>query len=234
MKKTGWIISLVVAVVVAFGAGVVVGNSGILHKNTENVSKTASVDGKKGDKKDGNEIETQNEDSEKATDQAPEEVNELKINGVSISIPVTVQELRDAGFNFEASDLAGTIEPGYSNDVLLYSDENTYVAGVWVYNSTDTDIELKNGSVGGIYIQSENNSNNYEFAKGIQFGMTESEITAVLGDNYEKDTWDGDAGEKYFSLTYGDIDEKRIEFYFDENGKFNTVEIRNDYDLQFD
>ena len=233
MKKTGWIISLVVAVVVAFGAGVVVGNSGILHKNTENVSKTASVDGKKGDKRDGNETETQNEDSEKATDQAPEEVNELKINGVSISIPVTVQELRDAGFNFEASDLAGTIEPGYSNDVLLYSDENTYVAGVWVYNSTDTDIELKNGSVGGIYIQSENNSNNYEFAKGIQFGMTESEITAVLGDNYEKTDTEG----KYFYLTYGDIDEKRkkrIMFHFDENGKYDTVEIRNDYDLQFD
>ena len=103
----------------AFGAGVVVGNSGILHKNTENVSKTASVDEKKGDKKDGNKTETQNEDSEKATDQAPEEVNELKINGVSISIPVTVQELRDAGFKFEASDLTGTIEPGYSNDALL-------------------------------------------------------------------------------------------------------------------
>lgn len=46
-EKTGWIISLVVAVVVAFGAGVVVGNSGILHKNTENVSKTASVDEKR-------------------------------------------------------------------------------------------------------------------------------------------------------------------------------------------
>lgn len=94
--------------------------------------------------------------------------------------------MRDAGFKFEASDLAGTIEPGYSNDVLLYSDENTYVAGVWVYNSTDTDIELKNGSVGGIYIQSENNSNNYEFAKGIQFGMTESEIIAALAEDYFK------------------------------------------------
>lgn len=170
----------------AFGAGVVVGNSGILHKNTENVSKTASVDEKKGDKRDGNETETKNEDSGNTTDQVPEEVNELKINGVSISIPVTVQELRDAGFNFEASDLAGTIEPGDPNDALLYSNDHTYVAETWVYNSTDTDIELKNGSVGRIYIQSENNSNNYEFAKGIQFGMTESEIIAALAEDYFK------------------------------------------------
>ena len=228
MKKTGWIISLVVAVVVAFGAGVVVGNSGILHKNTENVSKTASVDGKKGDKKDGNEIETQNEDSEKATDQAPEEVNELKINGVSISIPVTVQELRDAGFNFEASDLAGTIEPGYSNDALLYSNDHTYVAETWVYNSTDTDIELKNGSVGRLSIQGDENSNEYEFVKGIHWGVSKEDIIKILGNDYDKDL------EQDGLLRYGDIYEKIIDFYFDENGKLDTVEIRNDYDLQFD
>ena len=162
----------------AFGAGVVVGNSGILHKNTENVSKTASVDEKKGDKKDGNKTETQNEDSEKATDQAPEEVNELKINGVSVSIPVTVQELRDAGFKFEASDLAGTIEPGYSND-------HTYVAETWVYNSTDTDIELKNGSVGRLSIQGDENSNEYEFVKGIHWGVSKEDIIKILGNDYD-------------------------------------------------
>lgn len=169
----------------AFGAGVVVGNSGILHKNTENVSKTASVDEKKGDKKDGNETETQNEDSEKATDQAPEEVNELKINGVSISIPVTVQELRDAGFKFEASDLTGTIEPGYSNDALLYSNDHTYVAETWVYNSTDTDIELKNGSVGRLSIQGDENSNEYEFVKGIHWGVSKEDIIKILGNDYD-------------------------------------------------
>lgn len=122
---------------------------------------------------------------------------------VAITLPITLDNFMNSGFYLNDDDLNEMIEAHNSYGYPYYrSSDGTYLGTLFVYNTSDTDSKVKNGIVGGLTI---NDNENLDLALvgGLKFGSSLEDAVKVLGKDVTTQRTDGDYGYYTWQFSHG-------------------------------
>lgn len=179
---------------------------------------------------------TQNTDSGDFTDTNGERVpmvkgfNKFTLEGAVIELPMKVSDFCEAGFEISESDAEEELDANYSYGYSYYDADGNYLGTIFVYNTSDSPIKVKQGIIGGITVN-DSGDTELELVGGLEFGDDTDDAREVFGsavtymnvsDSYSSYEWYfEDAG---YSTS--------VELDFNEYGEMDTVWILNYEELQ--
>lgn len=136
----------------------------------------------------------------------------FSVNGKTLTLPCSYQELADAtGFAMKSADAKSYLEGGYYTNVNLYTEDEDLALYIDILNDTDGDLTYAECKVVAIsqteYQAVERGASMITFAGGLQVGleMTTDDIEAIFGepqDTYEYVSDDSDYNS--FEWTYSE------------------------------
>ena len=162
-----------------------------------------------------------------------EDFNEFSIDGTTISIPCTYQDLEDFGYIMNHSDKISYVEPGGYNYIFLHTETTIEVLHLRLYNDGTENSSLAETPITSITFwnyMGENDQwfSNYEFVNGLRFGMTEEEVLETLGEPNIRHTWgNGESAGGYLTWEYSGEEYCYISVGF-EDGVIEWIEIYNE------
>jgi len=156
--------------------------------------------------------------------------NRFTLEGAVIELPMKVSDFCEAGFEISESDAEEELDANYSYGYSYYDADGNYLGTIFVYNTSDSPIKVKQGIIGGITVN-DSGDTELELVGGLEFGDDTDDAREVFGsavtymnvsDSYSSYEWYfEDAG---YSTS--------VELDFNEYGEMDTVWILNYEELQ--
>ncbi len=145
--------------------------------------------------------------------------NEFTLSGAEIALPISVKDFCRAGFSLKADDSEAELKAGSYYGYAYYDTEGDYRGTLFVYNTTDEAIKVKDGIAGGITI-SDMGKDDLQMVGGIGFGDNITDCAKVLGDKVT-----------YWYEGSGYID---YEWFFEDGGYSTSIELDFNTDTDSD
>ena len=166
-----------------------------------------------------------------------EDFNEFTVDGTTLSIPCTYQDLEELGYFMDYSDTHRYTEPGYYKYEYLHTESAIDVLYLCLHNDSTEDAFLTEMSITSIAFWNCMGENDqwfadYEFVNGLRFGMTEEEVLETLGEPNTRETWEDDEyTEVYLTWDYSGGEYCYISVGF-VDGLLEYIEISNEPEIQ--
>lgn len=141
--------------------------------------------------------------------------NQFTLQGETFTIPMSVDDFYEAGFYLQEDSQKENLEPENSNGYAYYDADGNYLGTLFVYNTTDRSIQVKDGMIGGITVN-QIDGIDFQMVGGLTFDSSLKDAAAVLG------TAVTDMDE---SGAYG-----YYQWYFENGGYATSVELDFDED----
>lgn len=151
-------------------------------------------------------------------------VEDMTINGVVVSVPMSVTDFIDAtGYDtYRDIDLDSYDLSGHNGGEMTYIDDENGYSLIDIYNGSDDDIKAIDGTIGGIKLDFEDTSAPIQFEyRGITNASSIDDVLDVLG---EADTRYN--GEYSTELTYYTTN-GWLELDWDTDGEMTSIWIEN-------
>lgn len=156
--------------------------------------------------------------------------NQFEMDGTVIELPMSVEDFCAAGFTLLEENANEELDANDWYGYAYYSAEGNSLGTIFVYNTTDSTIKVKQGTIGGITIYDDGETD-LELLGGLEFGDSMEDAGEVFGTTvtYLSESDDDTSIDWYFKK--GGYSTS-IELCFDEYGEMNSVWIMNYDELE--
>ena len=154
----------------------------------------------------------------------PENFNVFTIEGKEISVPLSLKELQNAGFQLKDKALNETIDPQDYKIASFYTKDDRFVGQLTISNYADKKIKVKDGIIDAVTITNIQVAD-VSFIDGLRLcESTVEDAMNIFGSDYDlKSEYDNRISIRWkYTTGY----EKSIELSF-EDGKLYYADIRN-------
>ena len=159
----------------------------------------------------------------------PENFNVFTIEGKEISVPLSLKELQNAGFQLKDKALNETIDPQDYKIASFYTKDDRFVGQLTISNYADKKIKVKDGIVDAVTITNIQVAD-VSFIDGLRLcESTVEDAMNIFGSDYDlKSEYDNRISIRWkYTTGY----EKSIELSF-EDGKLYYADIRNGKNIE--
>lgn len=159
----------------------------------------------------------------------PENFNVFTIEGKEISVPLSLKELQNAGFQLKDKALNETIDPQDYKIASFYTKDDRFVGQLTISNYADKKIKVKDGIIDAVTITNIQVAD-VSFIDGLRLcESTVEDAMNIFGSDYDlKSEYDNRISIRWkYTTGY----EKSIELSF-EDGKLYYADIRNGKNIE--
>lgn len=159
----------------------------------------------------------------------PENFNVFTIEGKEISVPLSLKELQNAGFQLKDKALNETIDPQDYKIASFYTKDDRFVGQLTISNYADKKIKVKDGIIDAVTITNIQVAD-VSFVDGLRLcESTVEDAMNIFGSDYDlKSEYDNRISIRWkYTTGY----EKSIELSF-EDGKLYYADIRNGKNIE--
>lgn len=159
----------------------------------------------------------------------PENFNVFTIEGKEISVPLSLKELQNAGFQLKDKALNETIDPQDYKIASFYTKDDRFVGQLTISNYADKKIKVKDGIIDAVTITNIQVAD-VSFIDGLRLcESTVEDAMNIFGSDYDlKSEYDNRISMRWkYTTGY----EKSIELSF-EDGKLYYADIRNGKNIE--
>lgn len=159
----------------------------------------------------------------------PENFNVFTIEGKEISVPLSLKELQNAGFQLKDKALNETIDPQDYKIASFYTKDDRFVGQLTISNYADKKIKVKDGIIDAVTITNIQVAD-VSFVDGLRLcESTVEDAMNIFGSDYDlKNEYDNRISIRWkYTTGY----EKSIELSF-EDGKLYYADIRNGKNIE--
>lgn len=159
----------------------------------------------------------------------PENFNVFTIEGKEISVPLSLKELQNAGFQLKDKALNETIDPRDYKIASFYTKDDRFVGQLTISNYADKKIKVKDGIIDAVTITNIQVAD-VSFIDGLRLcESTVEDAMNIFGSDYDlKSEYDNRISIRWkYTTGY----EKSIELSF-EDGKLYYADIRNGKNIE--
>lgn len=159
----------------------------------------------------------------------PENFNVFTIEGKEISVPLSLKELQNAGFQLKDKALNETIDPQDYKIASFYTKDDRFVGQLTISNYADKKIKVKDGIIDAVTITNIQVAD-VSFIDGLRLcESTVEDAMNIFGSEYDlKSEYDNRISIRWkYTTGY----EKSIELSF-EDGKLYYADIRNGKNIE--
>lgn len=136
--------------------------------------------------------------------------NKFTLAGADIALPISVKDFCRAGFSLDVDDSESELKANDYYGYGYYDADGDYRGTLFVYNTTDETIKVKDGIVGGITID-DKGEDDLQLVGGIGFGDSLSDCVKVLGNQVTYSS----VGDSYSSY----------QWFFEDGGYSTSIEL---------